>query len=81
MREKVEAVIDTIRPMLQNDGGDIKLIDVDENTGLVKVSLLGACGCCPHAMMTLKGGVEARLKQVVPEVTEVVNIPYVDDGE
>ena len=75
MREKVEAVIEGIRPLLQNDGGDIELIDVDEATGVVTVALQGACAGCPHAAMTLKAGVEARLKQAVPEVTSVVNMP------
>ena len=75
VREKVEAALETIRPILQNDGGDIELIDVDEATGLVTVSLQGACAGCPHAAITLKNGVEARLKQAIPEVTGVVNQP------
>lgn len=70
LREKVQGVIDQIRPMLQADGGDIELVDVDEN-GLVKVQLKGACHGCPGAMYTLKNGVEQRLKQVIPEVTSV----------
>ena len=72
MKEQVEKVIADIRPMLQSDGGDIELIDVDEATGKVTVSLRGACGCCPHAVMTLKAVVEARLKEEIPGVTEVI---------
>ena len=72
MKEKVASAIETMRPMLQNDGGDITLIDVDEETGVVKVALQGACSCCPHAAQTLKLGVEAKLKEEVPEVREVV---------
>lgn len=72
MKEKVTSAIETIRPMLQRDGGDIQLIDVDEATGIVKVALQGACACCPHAAQTLKLGVEARLKEEIPEVKEVV---------
>jgi len=70
LRERVQKVIDEIRPLLQADGGDIDLIDVDES-GLVKVQLKGACHGCPGAMYTLKNGVEQRLKQSVPEVTSV----------
>ncbi|HOJ71114.1 MAG TPA: NifU family protein [Syntrophorhabdaceae bacterium] len=70
MREKVEAVINKIRPFLQRDGGDIELIDVVD--GVVKVKLRGACGSCPMSMMTLKMGVEKQLKQEIPEVKEVV---------
>lgn len=71
MKDKVEAVLNAIRPMLQADGGDLQLISVDEATGVVKVALQGACMGCPHANQTIKMGVEARLKQAVPEVTKV----------
>ena len=73
MREKVEEAIATIRPALQADGGDIEVVDVQEN-GVVTVRLLGACGHCPMSTMTLKRGVEVALKQRVPEVTEVVAV-------
>lgn len=72
MKEKVEESINVIRPYLQRDGGDIKLISVDEETGIVTVALQGACVGCPHAAMTLKMGVEAKIKEDVPEVKEVV---------
>ena len=75
MREAVEAAIGKIRPMLQADGGDIDLIDVDEAAGRVTVALRGACAGCPHAAITLKQGVEARLKADVPGVKEVVAAP------
>ena len=70
MREKVEAVINEIRPLLQADGGDIELVDVADD-GVVKVRLRGACAGCPGAQMTLKMAVERRLKQQVPEVERV----------
>lgn len=73
-KDKVRKALENIRPHLQADGGDIELIDVDEALGLVKVSLRGACGCCPHAALTLKGGVERMLKKDVPEVKEVVAV-------
>jgi len=72
VREKVEKAIDEIRPFLQADGGNIELIDVQE--GIVKVKLVGACGSCPMSQLTLKRGVEARLKERIPEVKEVVAV-------
>jgi Fe-S cluster biogenesis protein NfuA len=70
MREKVEQAIAQVRPFLQADGGDVELIDVDEN-GKVTVRLTGACTGCPMSQMTLKAGIEQRVKEQVPEVTEV----------
>ena len=71
--DKVKEVIQTIRPMLQNDGGDIEYVGSDpDNT--VKVRLQGACRGCPGAQMTLKMGVERLLKEKVPDVKEVVAI-------
>lgn len=72
MREKVEKVIAEIRPALQADGGNIELIDVEN--GIVKVKLVGACGSCPMSQLTLKRGVEARLKAKVPEIKEVIAV-------
>jgi Fe-S cluster biogenesis protein NfuA len=72
VREKVEKVLAEIRPHLEADGGNIELIDVQD--GIVKVRLMGACGSCPMSQMTLKRGVEARLKAKIPEVKEVVSI-------
>jgi len=71
MREKVEAALNKIRPMLQADGGNVELVDVSDD-GVVKVKLTGACGSCPMSQLTLKMGVERVLKQEVPEVKEVV---------
>jgi Fe-S cluster biogenesis protein NfuA len=73
MRDKVKAVIDEIRPGLQMDGGDCELVDVTDK-GVVKLRLLGACAGCPMSQMTLKMGIEATLKEKVPEVTEVVAV-------
>jgi len=72
-KEKVEATLGRIRPSLQADGGDVKLIEVTPN-GTVKVKLTGACGGCPMSQMTLKMGIERTLKQEVPEVKEVVGV-------
>jgi Fe-S cluster biogenesis protein NfuA len=70
MKEKVQAVIEKIRPALQADGGDIELVEVTDGT--VKVKLTGACGHCPMSQMTLRNYVEQIIKQEVPEVKEVV---------
>ena len=70
MRDKVEEVLDKIRPSLMRDGGNVELVDVSD--GVVKVKLTGACGGCPMSTMTLKMGIERILKQEIPEVKEVV---------
>jgi Fe-S cluster biogenesis protein NfuA len=74
-KEKVKQVIDKIRPQLQMDGGDVELISV-ENDGTVKVRLTGHCVGCMHAQQTLQYGIERAIKQFVPEVKAVVNVPY-----
>jgi Fe-S cluster biogenesis protein NfuA len=73
MKEKVQTVIDEIRPQLQADGGDIELVEVTAG-GVVRVRLQGACSGCPGAAMTLKAVVEDLLKQRVPEVTSVERV-------
>lgn len=73
MREKIEEVLRLIRPQLQADGGDIELVDVDEE-GNVRVRLLGTCHSCPMSQMTLAWGVERILKERVPGVTRVVPV-------
>ena len=73
MREKVEQTIEKIRPAIQADGGDIRLHDVDETTGIVTVELIGACVSCPASTVTLKAGIERILKDRVEGVTEVIN--------
>ena len=71
MREKVEEILDMIRPSLVADGGNVELVDVTD--GVVKVKLTGACAGCPMSTMTLKEGIERILKQEIPEVKEVVS--------
>lgn len=72
MREKVEKALEKIRPMLQRDGGNVELVDVEDS--VVKVRLTGACHGCPMSQMTLKAGIERVIKQEVPEVSEVVAV-------
>ena len=64
----------SIRPGLQADGGDVELVEVTEE-GVVKVRLKGACGSCPMSQLTLKQGIERRLKASIPEVTSVESVP------
>ena len=74
MRSQVEETIEVIRPALQADGGDIILRDVDEVTGIVTVTLIGACGTCPASSQTLKAGIECIMRDRIDGVTEVVNV-------
>ena len=69
LMERVEKALDSIRPALMADGGNVELVAVDD--GIVKVRLQGACGTCPSALMTLKQGIEVRVKEEVPEFKEV----------
>lgn len=73
MEKRVIEALGKIRPMLQRDGGDVKLISVSEN-GIVTVELQGACAGCPGAKMTLKGVIERMLKEEIPEVKEVIGV-------
>ncbi len=72
MLEKVQNVLNKIRPMLQKDGGDVELICIDNK--IVKVKLQGACAGCPMSQMTLKNGIEKILKEQIPEIESVENI-------
>jgi Fe-S cluster biogenesis protein NfuA len=69
MKEQVQAAIDKIRPMLQKDGGDVELVDVQN--GIVTVRLRGACAGCPMSQMTLKNGIEKLLKKEIPDIVAV----------
>ncbi len=72
MKEDVEKVLAKIRPMLQRDGGDVELVEVDD--GVVKVRLTGACKGCPMSQMTLKNGIERFLKQEIPTLKSVESV-------
>ncbi len=73
-RERIEEVLESIRPAIQADGGDVELLDFDEDTGIVEVRLVGACESCPISMMTLKEGIERRMKSAVPGVVQVTAV-------
>ena len=78
MRDQVEKTIEVIRPALQADGGDIVLHDVDEATGVISITLTGACVGCPASTQTLKAGIERIMRDRVDGVTEVVNVDGVN---
>ena len=71
--ERVRAVLEQIRPYLQQDGGDLEYVAFED--GVVKLRLQGACSSCPSSLMTLKMGIENALKQQIAEVKEVVPVP------
>ncbi|MCR9251089.1 MAG: NifU family protein [bacterium] len=77
--DQVETALDSIRPYLVADGGNVKILDIENN--IVKLELLGACGTCPMSTMTLKAGVEEAIKRAVPQIegVEAVNITSPDD--
>jgi len=71
-RENVETVLDELRPYLMSDGGNVEVVELDGP--IVKVRLQGACGSCPSSMMTLKMGIERRLREFIPEISEVEQV-------
>jgi Fe-S cluster biogenesis protein NfuA len=71
-KEKVQAVLEKVRPALQRDGGDVELVEILDKT--VKVRLTGGCSGCPMSSMTLKNGIERLMKEEIPEVAEVVSV-------
>ena len=66
MKEEVESVLETLRPMLIQDGGNVELVDIED--GIVKVRLVGACSSCSSSTLTLKMGIEKALKKAIPMV-------------
>lgn len=69
LREQVEAALDTIRPAIAMDGGNVELLDIEN--GVVTLRMMGACGGCPMSTMTLKRGIEQRLREMVPGIERV----------
>ena len=76
--KRVETALDTIRPYLEADGGNVRILEITKEN-VVRLELLGACGSCPMSAMTLKAGVEESIKKAVPEITgvEAVNVTQV----
>ncbi|WCT12273.1 NifU family protein [Mucilaginibacter jinjuensis] len=78
--DQVEAALDTIRPYLEADGGNVSVEEITADN-VVKLKLLGSCGSCPMSIMTLKAGIEQAIKRAVPEITaiEAINLTDIDD--
>jgi Fe-S cluster biogenesis protein NfuA len=78
--KRVEIALDTIRPYLETDGGNVSIEEITPEN-IVKLRLLGSCGSCPMSIMTLKAGIEQAIKRAVPEITavEAVNLTDIDD--
>jgi Fe-S cluster biogenesis protein NfuA len=78
--ERVETALDTIRPYLLTDGGNVSVEEITPEN-VVKLKLLGSCGSCPMSIMTLKAGIEEAIKKAVPEITgiEAINLTDIDD--
>ena len=70
--DNVEKVLDELRPFLLADGGNVEIVEIDGP--IVKVRLQGACGSCPSSTMTLKMGIERKLREMIPEVSEVIQV-------
>jgi Fe-S cluster biogenesis protein NfuA len=78
--DQVEAALNTIRPYLETDGGNVSVDEITPDN-VVKLKLLGSCGSCPMSIMTLKAGIEEAIKKAVPEITgvEAINLTDIDD--
>jgi Fe-S cluster biogenesis protein NfuA len=72
--ERIQEVLEQIRPALHADGGDVEFLGYDEAEGIVHLRLMGACESCPISMLTLKEGIEKRIRNSLPEVTEVLAV-------
>ncbi|PAW92785.1 hypothetical protein CKK33_04455 [Mucilaginibacter sp. MD40] len=80
LNDQVEAALDTIRPYLEADGGNVSVEEITPEN-VVRLKLLGSCGSCPMSIMTLKAGIEQAIKKAVPEITaiEAINLTAMDD--
>lgn len=80
--QRVENALDTIRPYLEADGGNVSIEEITSDN-IVRLRLLGSCGSCPMSIMTLKAGIEQAIKRSVPEIeaVEAVNLTDIDDPE
>jgi Fe-S cluster biogenesis protein NfuA len=80
LTDRVEAALNTIRPYLETDGGNVSIEEITPEN-VVRLKLLGSCGSCPMSIMTLKAGIEEAIKKAVPEITgvEAINLTDIDD--
>lgn len=82
LKERVEQALDSVRPYLETDGGDVSVEEITADN-VVRLKLLGACASCSMSIMTFKAGLEQAIKKAVPEITavEAINITAMDDPE
>lgn len=80
IKDKVERALEAIRPYLEIDGGDVKVLDISDDM-VATVELQGACGSCPMSTMTLRAGLEESIKRAVPEITSVEAINITQPGD
>ncbi|MBK7148742.1 MAG: NifU family protein [Bacteroidetes bacterium] len=73
LRDKIEASLNTMRPYLNDDGGNVEVVEITDDL-IVKVRLLGSCSTCPQSFMTMKAGIEEAVKRSVPEIKAVVAV-------
>jgi Fe-S cluster biogenesis protein NfuA len=71
--DKIEASLDTMRPYLKDDGGNVEIVDITDE-GILRLRLMGACSICPQSFMTMKAGIETAVKQAVPEIKSVIAV-------
>jgi len=71
--DKIEASLDSMRPYLRDDGGNVEIVDVTDE-GVLRLRLIGACSTCPQSFMTMKAGIETAVKQAVPEIKSVIAV-------
>ena len=79
IRDRVEKALETVRPYLETDGGDVKILDINDDM-VVRIELQGACGSCPMSTMTLRAGLEESIKRAVPEIRAVEAINITQSG-
>ncbi|MEN2282576.1 NifU family protein [Algoriphagus sp. SE2] len=70
LRSKIEFALDTIRPYLEADGGNVRIVELTDDM-VLRIEMMGSCGSCPMSSMTLKAGVEDAIKRAIPEITKV----------
>ena len=74
IQEEIANSLDQLRPALQRDGGDVEFVEYENDTGILKVRLMGACRGCPYSQMTLSQGIKRALQQNFPQLTDVVSV-------
>lgn len=74
VREKVESVLNRVRPYIQGDGGDVELVEINEEEGIVYLRLRGACVGCPSSLMTLQMGIENEIRIECPQIKQVMAV-------